>query len=106
MKTIIGIKAFYLSYLFYKQFIFISLIITLLLYFLLSEVQNDSIFHIIIGIKLLLFVLAYLFYTEPKLKQKLTFYRNFGFSKFNLFLNSVLLDILATVLILLILAMF
>ena len=105
MKTIFSLKTYILSFHFYRQFIVISLITTFLLYFSFTAINGSSL-NILIGSKLFLICLVYLFYLKSSLKQKLTFYKNFGLSQFHLFLLFVIYDIFITLLIVLLLDRF
>ena len=70
-----------------------------------SAAISESIPKILLA-KLFLFGLLFLFYWNVRRNQKLTFYKNFGISKLQLFSVSFLMDALLTILIVFLLNLF
>jgi hypothetical protein len=76
---------------FYKNFIFLSLLITLICAFLLSK-YHFIIFPILFWIKVATLGISYIFINSYK-KHEYYYYRNLGLSKSFLWLSSIALDI-------------
>ncbi len=95
MGSIISLKTLRLGFDFYKKFFLISILITI---FLLS---TKTLIGRIITLKLLFAGIIFLFYLEPRLKQQLIYYKNFGLSKVILLVISLLIDIIITLMLIL-----
>jgi len=101
MKSFLKTNTYKLCINFYKSFVFLSTIITLLLSF--SPVSLPMVFVL----KFILFGFLYVyFYIDIKMNQSLIFYQNFGLSKMKLFVVSYLFDCIITILIFKTIALF
>jgi len=90
MRSIISLKTLRLGFDFYKKFFLISLLITVFLLF------TKTLIVAIVGLKLVFAGIIFLFYLEPKLKQQLIYYKNFGLSKMTLLVISLCIDTILT----------
>ena len=75
MSSIISLKTLRLGFDFYKKFFLISILITIFLLYTKAPIG------VIITFKLLFAGIIFFFYLEPRLKQQLIYYKNFGLSK-------------------------
>ena len=97
MNSIFKFRTYELSFLFAKPYLWISFLITLFMLFSGKAIFNIS--HIntmILTSKILFYLGVFLFYFETSLRQRLTFYQNFGVSKTVLILLALLFDTVIT----------
>ncbi len=90
MNSIFSPKTFRLVFHFYQKFFRASILISIF------SIVLETPLGAITALKFILFGLLYIFYLEPKSRQQLVFYKNFGISKVYLFVISFLIDLLLT----------